>query len=72
MENDQKSDIASLILNTQDIVCLLRTALIPQKGQSSVHLWWKGLIYYKDRPSRPQALPLVAFFDHPWVKRHLH
>jgi len=30
----------------------------------------EGPKIFGDGASRPRDLPLVAFFDHPWVKRH--
>jgi len=53
MEKHQKSTIVGLVLHTRDVAGLLRTTAMPQKGRSSVHLWWKGLRYFEYVPSSP-------------------
>jgi len=72
LQKPSKFFVTSVALQTRDVARPLRTAAVTKRGQCSTHLWRKGLRYFEEGPSRPRTLPLVAFFDHPWVKRHLH
>jgi len=54
------------------IASSLKKVVISFKRTKFNTLMDEGAEIFRDQPCRPQSLPLVGLFDHPWVKRHLH